>query len=141
MTMTQHTAASTLQVLACLTLLSACVDTPTELSPDQDAGAGASTPTPDGGDGEGSSGPSYADDIFPILNSHCIGCHGGASAMGRVDLSTHERALRQVSPGAPEASSLYTAIVEERMPPAGVQPVSEDSLEQIRLWILDGAAP
>ena len=69
------------------------------------------------------------------LLSTCTGCHGSASPMGGVDLSSHEAALVALVAGDPDGSVLYT--VQAAGGHAGQ--LSDADLETLRLWITAGA--
>lgn len=80
---------------------------------------------------------SFSNDIFPILKSYCVGCHGDNRADGGVNLSSHARILTVVNNG-----SLIGAMKREisfaPMPPLGSY-VSNCRIAQIENWIAAGA--
>lgn len=88
--------------------------------------------------------PTFERDVWPILSSHCLGCHGGLHKKGGLDLRTAASTLaggrdgKVVVPGDPEASSLYVTVASGKMPrnPLKVSPAHE---EVIRAWIAAGA--
>ena len=89
-------------------------------------------------------------DIRPILNSNCIGCHGGVKQAGNVSFSYREQVLGKgrsgratVVPGSPRQSELMARITssdpEFRMPlhrPA----LKAEQIALLRRWIEQGAA-
>jgi mono/diheme cytochrome c family protein len=88
-------------------------------------------------------------DIRPILNAHCITCHGGVKQAGGVSFSYREQALGKgksgrptVVPGNPRASELISRISsrdpEYRMP-LHQQPLSDEQIAVLRRWIAQGA--
>ncbi len=104
---------------------------------------------------------SFANDIQPILDRDCAGCHDqageGAAASGLGlksydDLMQGTRFGQVVVPGSPESSALYLTVAQKtapeiHMPPhhddklpqgQGV-PLRDDKVETIRLWIEQGA--
>ena len=91
---------------------------------------------------------SFVDHVQPILEMQCLSCHSGEHVEGDLDLSTRASVVRSegvLTPFAPEESSLFTLTAVEKddpqlMPPleqAG--PLSQDSIEILRLWIAQGA--
>jgi hypothetical protein len=93
---------------------------------------------------------SFAAEVAPLLDRHCVGCHGPDKARGGYRLDTFA-ALRQpgnsgappVVPGDPAHSDLHARLVhadpEERMPfEAPPLPAVETAL--VRRWLADGAA-
>jgi hypothetical protein len=97
---------------------------------------------------------SFKAQIQPILNDRCVKCHGGEKPAGNIIMKSYEdlmnsRSVSSKSPlafaGRPFDSRIY--IVTEsnlpnfRMPPdtSGLQPLSADQLNLLRLWIAEGA--
>ena len=88
-------------------------------------------------------------DVRPILNEHCVGCHGGVKQAGGVSFVWEDQVLPPdgwaVIPGEPDESPLFTRLSETdpdvRMPPPEEhpEPLSDDDRETIRRWIADGA--
>ena len=90
----------------------------------------------------------YTRDVQPILDLHCVSCHGGTSD---VDLDTYERVMTSigeqyqrtlVTPGDPADSPLYDKLLStpkfgDRMPNANG--LSAQKIETIRQWIAEGA--
>lgn len=81
-----------------------------------------------------------------ILDMKCLSCHSPGEEGGAVPLATKEDLLSSplslVVPGNPEASLLYTITApgaRNMMPPYGVEPLSMDQREILRLWIANGA--
>ena len=88
-------------------------------------------------------------DIRPILNSQCIGCHGGVKQAGGVSFSYREQALGKgksgrptVVPGSPRQSELMARITtgnpETRMP-LHAAPLKAEQVALLRQWIEEGA--
>ena len=90
--------------------------------------------------------PVAANDVFlreirPLLQEHCLGCHSGASAQGKLDLSTPAGILQSVKAGKPEESSLYQAVAHTgriRMP-MGRPQLPAAAIGKIAGWIRAGA--
>ena len=96
---------------------------------------------------------SYTSDVAPILEEHCIRCHlpgaRGAVASGLL-MDSYESIMAGsrfgpvINPGSAMTSSLYIMISgEERLTvnmPHGSNPLSDDAIETIRVWIETGAS-
>ncbi len=92
---------------------------------------------------------SYSADVKPILNKHCISCHGGVKKQGEFSLLFHEEALQITASGKPSIipfhaedsefiSRLTSKDPEERMPykkPA----LSQEEIEILKKWVNQGA--
>ncbi len=97
-----------------------------------------------------SSGPvSYYEQVRPILQAKCQGCHQPAKANGRFVMTDFEgllaggeSGLEAIVPGAPEESYLIDQIAifdgESIMPPNG-PPLHPTEIELIAQWIAEGA--
>ena len=93
---------------------------------------------------------SYANDVQPILNESCLGCHGGPGADGEIvielgyDMSTYEGLMAGsdygpvIEPGDPDNSLFLDMIVNGDMPEDG-DPLPPEQIEIIRTWIAEGA--
>lgn len=77
-------------------------------------------------------------DVKPILEGHCVRCHGPDLAMRGIRLNTKERALLVVVKKKPEDSLLYTTAQVGVMPP-GPKKLTPAELETLRKWIMEGA--
>ncbi len=94
----------------------------------------------------------YVTDVRPILENFCYECHGSDASRREADLRLDIRELAfkdlggfpNIAPGDPADSEVYirvsSEISEMRMPPyeAGTE-LTEEQIETIRLWILQGA--
>ena len=83
----------------------------------------------------------FQTEVRPIIQNNCAlsGCHAGGH---EPDLSTEAGILREVTPGDPGKSRLYTAITStwiNPMPPSPNPPLSLQQRSTIALWILQGA--
>jgi hypothetical protein len=93
-------------------------------------------------------------DVRPILSRHCWPCHGNdkeaLQLTGNLRLDTFEGATsdrygrKAVFPGHPEKSMMLARISAEegvRMPPksSGIEPLTAEQRETLRLWIEQGA--
>ena len=87
---------------------------------------------------------SFEADILPILNAHCLQCHGGVHQKNDLDLRTLAALLKGGKSGAAivagnsEESLLWQKIVKDEMPKTDNK-VSEANKKRIRAWIEDGA--
>ena len=95
-----------------------------------------------------SGGISFATDIKPLLERHCVACHGEALQQNGLRLDQRDAALRggvsgaAIEPGDPGASALIQRLEGraglQRMPPAGA--LAEAEIQAFRAWIREGAA-
>jgi len=88
--------------------------------------------------------PMFERDVLPILNSHCLKCHGGIHSKGGLDLRTAAAALaggdsgKVIVPGDPMASELWKAVESDTMPRGAIK-VSAEHKKILRAWIGAGA--
>jgi hypothetical protein len=86
----------------------------------------------------------FAHDVVPILNRHCVTCHGGRESKGGFSLNTRGLLLEAevIDLAAPDASELLqrvrSADAEEQMPPQDRPRVPADEVEMLRRWIQAG---
>ncbi len=91
---------------------------------------------------------SYTRDVWPLLDDQCVVCHESPDADGDYEVTSVEKMLLSgkkggpgVVPGKPDESSIITYIrgkVNPRMP-EDEDPLSEDDLHMLRMWIAAGA--
>ncbi len=90
----------------------------------------------------------YANDVLPILRTHCIGCHNAEDAEGGLDMRSHAAmikggesglALTRGEPGSSRMILMLTGKLEPKMPPEGEQAPSEDQIATLAAWIEQGA--
>jgi hypothetical protein len=94
----------------------------------------------------------YADDVGPILQVRCVECHvagqPGANASGLLmdsyaSLMQGSRFGPVIDPGSAMTSSLYILVSgKDRLTitmPHGKDPLSDEEIETIRVWIQNGA--
>ena len=89
---------------------------------------------------------SFANDVNPILSGNCTqsGCHGQQEHEA-FSLSGYQSVMKDeiVVAGKPHSSKIYQAILkfsgEEAMPPLPANRLSDEQIETIYLWILQGA--
>lgn len=94
----------------------------------------------------------YEEEIQPIFNDNCLGCHGGTGTNG-VILSSYSSVMSSVGnqygteivqPGKPDESPIVDKISSEnpefgdRMPQGGPY-LSQNEINLIRTWIEEGA--
>jgi hypothetical protein len=79
---------------------------------------------------------SYTDDIVPIFENKCVGCHGGTREPNLSTGTAHEtlKAGNYLTP-ANESALLYSGMTADDHP---VKP-SEEEKQKILKWIKDGA--
>ncbi|MFK7734889.1 MAG: PSD1 and planctomycete cytochrome C domain-containing protein [Pirellulaceae bacterium] len=89
-------------------------------------------------------GVDFSSEIQPILNQHCVPCHGGVKQVADVSFIYREDALNVIEPGSPEDSYALDRIKstdnDERMPPPehGAA-LSEEEIQLLTSWIEEGA--
>jgi uncharacterized membrane protein len=78
---------------------------------------------------------SFANEIQPILNTNCIGCHSGSTLSGGVNLSTHAGVQAVAQTG-----KLYNAVSQNGqatpMPPNGK--LAACDIQKIKVWVDEG---
>ncbi|MBI5351696.1 MAG: hypothetical protein HZB50_03565 [Chloroflexi bacterium] len=91
-----------------------------------------------------SSGISFTNEVFPIIKSRCVSCHGGQKTEEGLDLTSYEGLMvgsengPVIIPGDAMESILAKALIEREMPKRG--PKLSPSQAQIILdWISQGA--
>lgn len=96
---------------------------------------------------------SYAQDVKPILDKHCVSCHvagqDGASQSGLL-MDSYEGLMKGtklgpvVVPKSAVSSTLYLLVAGKADPsirmPHGKEPLSVEEIELIKTWIDQGAA-
>ncbi|WP_031528429.1 DUF1553 domain-containing protein [Dyadobacter crusticola] len=99
--------------------------------------------------GSGSSSVDYNTDVKPILNKHCMGCHGGVKKAGDVSFLFEHEMLEPgksgkipVVRGDADASEMIRRILsddpDEKMPKNGT-PLNEQEVDILKKWINEGA--
>jgi len=112
----------------------------------------------DPGDGGGPMNPppetvNFVEDVQPIFDANCVGCHGdggnagldlrsGLSYTNLVGITATESSLSRVEPGEPMNSWLYLKLTGQQdvgtvMPPSGS--LDADLTDLVRTWIEEGA--
>lgn len=91
---------------------------------------------------------SFQADVMPIMEIYCIHCHEGRRPDGDYDMTTAEGIIGagakfevNVIPGEPDDSPLiqYIRGILQPQMPRGEEPIPEDDLHTLRLWIAAGA--
>jgi hypothetical protein len=83
-------------------------------------------------------------DVLPLIQKHCLRCHGEVSQMGGLDLRTPATMLKggskgpALAKGSAENSLLYQRIVNKSMP-MGDPKLADSEARVIREWIDRGA--
>lgn len=86
----------------------------------------------------------FAHDIVPILQKHCIACHGGREAKGSFSMNTRELLVdsSNVHPGKPDESHLIELVLatdkDMQMPPGDNQRLTLAEVAALKKWIADG---
>lgn len=90
---------------------------------------------------------SFQNDVVPILEANCLGCHNQNLSKGDLSLATSTHLLEggYLIPGDPDKSDLIALVVSESpgkapsMPKEG-EPLTETEVAVLRQWIAEGAA-
>jgi uncharacterized membrane protein len=77
-------------------------------------------------------------DVKPILENHCVRCHGDSGAMKGLRVDKKERAMMAIVARKPDESRVYLAAKTGFMPP-GQKKLTPAELETLRRWIAEGA--
>ena len=91
---------------------------------------------------------SFAADIQPILNRHCLECHGGVMRKGDISFASRALAMSKgksgavpVVPGDLGASELIRRVItddpDEQMPPK--ERLSDGEIRAFKAWVSEGA--
>lgn len=94
----------------------------------------------------------YQDRVGPLMERHCVICHGPEKQKGRLRLDSFEWMMKGgvsgevVRPGDLKGSELFRRITlpatdEEVMPGDGKPLLSPAEIRNLELWILQGASP
>ena len=92
---------------------------------------------------------SFNREVRPLLNEHCVKCHGGVKEAGGMNLQFREEALKEgesgeiaIVPGKPEASAMIDRLTtddkSERMPKKQ-PPLKPGQIAVLKQWIAEGA--
>ncbi len=89
---------------------------------------------------------SFKKQIFPILDSRCIGCHYPKDKKGGLDVSTYGAVMKGgktangIVPGYPEKSLFVKEIIGKEPPmPKNALPLTPLQIDLISAWIKQGA--
>jgi mono/diheme cytochrome c family protein len=91
---------------------------------------------------------SFDKDVKPVLEQHCLSCHGETMQSGKFDLRSRDSALKggrrgsDLVPGDAAASRLYRRVAGLERPsmPAQAEPLPAEQIAAIKQWIDEGAA-
>lgn len=88
----------------------------------------------------------FAHQVVPILQKHCVGCHGGREAKGSFSMNTRELLVESdhVTVGHPLESHLIELVLstdkEMQMPPSDKARLTAVEVAVLKSWIADGVA-
>jgi mono/diheme cytochrome c family protein len=92
----------------------------------------------------------FPHDVKPILDAHCISCHGPTKQKGEYRVDTYAAAIegspggKSIVPGSPGGSDFFRRLVSDdsdyRMPQKEGR-LAPSQIELIRRWIEEGAKP
>jgi len=84
---------------------------------------------------------SYANDVWPVINASCTGCHSGANPSGGIKLENYTDVSAAGAIGEGNYGSLYGAISHASgnspMPKNGTK-LSDCTIAKIKAWIDQG---
>lgn len=91
----------------------------------------------------------FSTEVKPVLNKHCISCHGGVKQSGGFSVLFREEALGvtksgkpAIIPGHPEKSEFIRRLTckdpKERMPQKG-EPLTHAEIDILTRWVKQGA--
>src|SRR6185503_7697884 len=91
----------------------------------------------------------FNEEIRPLLNVHCMKCHGGVKEAGKLHLGFRDSAFKggksglpAIVPGKPEASELIARLTtsdeDDRMPKKA-EPLKPEQIALFKRWISEGA--
>lgn len=94
----------------------------------------------------------FARQIFPVLDTKCVACHGTNKEQGGLRLDSYESLMAGgkdgsvIRPRNPDASLLLQKVTlppsdPHFMPAEGRTPLTPDEISQIRAWVQAGASP
>lgn len=93
-------------------------------------------------DSTGSSLICFEGEVLPIFQSSCAksGCHDAVSHEEGYILTSYSNIMRKgIKPGNPAESELFEKIVSGEMPPAGNPKLTNEQVNTIKQWIVEGA--
>ncbi|MGE3818023.1 MAG: DUF1553 domain-containing protein [Isosphaeraceae bacterium] len=91
----------------------------------------------------GEGGPTWFDDVEPLLKARCVKCHGPGERKAKLNLATPQGLARggetgtAVVPGKLDEGELWARVVSDEMPPR--EPLSATEKETLKRWIEAGA--
>lgn len=91
-----------------------------------------------------SSEVSFSKDVLPVLQSHCINCHGGQRTSEGLDMKTYESLMAGsengsvISPGDAANSSFVSLAAEGKMPKRGPK-LTPAEVQLLTDWVNAGA--
>ena len=123
-------------------------DAPTEVPPSTDTAAptepATATEAPATQPAVQGATVSFANDILPIIESRCIGCHGGDRTEEGLDLKTHASIMAGsdngpvIVPGDAANSLLVEMVATQKMPKRGPK-LTPPQVQLITDWVNQGA--
>jgi uncharacterized protein DUF1553/uncharacterized protein DUF1549/cytochrome c len=92
---------------------------------------------------------SFNEQIRPLLDAHCVKCHGGVKETGKLNLLFRDAALKggksglpAIVPGKPDESELIARLTTEneddRMPKKA-DPLKPEQIALLKRWVAEGA--
>lgn len=80
---------------------------------------------------------SFAQQIRPVINTHCLGCHSGAAPSGGIALASHAQIVQAASTGRLLGSMRHEAGYSPM--PQGGNKLNDCTILQFKKWIENGS--
>ncbi len=81
--------------------------------------------------------PDFDKQIAPLLIQHCMQCHSGTEAKGKLNLMSRATAREVIEPGKADQSEAWLRVAADEMPPK--KPLSKTEKDLLKAWIDAGA--
>jgi len=81
--------------------------------------------------------PTYTNDLAPILQGHCTGCHGPGGENQDKPLATYED-LKMLDNGRPRGQTAVSFAVNCQMPPPPLPPLTDRDRTTFYCWFAGG---
>ena len=94
----------------------------------------------------------YEDMIVPVFEAKCVGCHNDSRSKGEFSMTSFQHIVKGGESGNPgivageaDSSEMYKRLTlpeddDDRMPPKGKTPLTQQETDLFKFWIQNGAA-
>jgi hypothetical protein len=83
--------------------------------------------------------PTYSNDVAPILEAHCTGCHGPGGENNDVPLTSYKLLMKKKGTSTVATTSISN-VQDCKMPPPPLPRVSEEERRTLVCWFARGKA-